>query len=201
MLIAISLSSLPFAPMGRPDLRASDADREEVVGQLRRHAEAGRLTVDELDERCSQALSAVTLGELGALTRDLPREPAPASRHPTRPPPRMPGKHHFADTWRAPTTAEHAMGALMEHVAPPLARHGYRLVERTPHRLAFVRERRPVWTILVAVFLFPIGLFALLYKDREQITIDLHPEGRSTLVSAAGIAPLDVRRAFATLEA
>ena len=185
--------------MDRSDLRASDADRESVVTQLRRHAEAGRLTVDELDERCSQAFSAVTLGELGALTRDLPDEQPPASQ-PTRTPPRIPGKYHFAETWRAPSTAEHTMGELMEHVAPPLARHGYRIVERTPYRLSFARERRPVWTILVAIFLFPLGLFALLYKDREQITIDLHPEGRTTLVSAAGIAPLDVRRAFATLE-
>ena len=185
--------------MSRPDIRASDAERDEVVTLLRRHAEVGRLTVDELDERCSAALSAVTLGELGALLRDLPDDqPHP---HPVRNPPRMPGKHHFAETWRAPSTAERTMSELMEHVAPPLARHGYRLVERTPYRLAFSRDRRPVWTILVAVFLFPFGLLALLYKDSEQITIDLHPEGRSTLVSAAGIAPLDVRRAFATLEA
>jgi Domain of unknown function (DUF1707) len=184
--------------MDRPDVRASDADRDEVVTLLRRHAEAGRLTVDELDERCSQALSAVTLGDLGALLRDLPGEPPP--HQPARTPPRMPGKYHFAETWRAPSSAERTMGELMEHVAPPLARHGYRLVERTPYRLAFTRERRPVWTFLVAIFVFPIGLLALLYKDREQITIDLHPEGRSTLVSVAGIAPLEVRRAFAMLE-
>ncbi len=31
--------------------------------------------------------------------------------------------------------------------------------------------------------------------------IDLQPAGKDTLVSATGIAPLEVRRAFATLEA
>jgi hypothetical protein len=187
--------------MDRPDLRASDADRDEVVTLLRRHAAVGRLTVDELDARCAQALSAVTVGELGRLVGDLPREAPPAPPAPGRTPPRMPGKYHFAETWRAPSTAEHTMGELMEHVAPPLARHGYALVSRSPYRLVFVRERRPLWTILVAIFLFPFGLLALLYQDREQIAIDLHPEGRHTLVSATGVAPLDVRRAFAQLEA
>jgi hypothetical protein len=188
--------------MDRPDLRASDADRDEVVTILRRHAEAGRLTVDELDERCSAALSAVTVGELGELLRDLPRErPAAPAPPPVRTPPRVPGKYHFAESWRAPTSAERAMGQLMEHIAPPLARHGYALVDRSPYRLVFVRDRRPVWTFVVAIVLFPFGLFALLYKDREQISIDLHPQGSSTLVSASGVAPLDVRRAFAQLEA
>src|SRR4051794_9677581 len=186
--------------MDRPDLRASDADRERVVGVLRRHAEAGRLTVDELDERCSAALSAVTLGELGALTRDLPREPSPPSA-PARRPPKVPGRYHFAETWRAPSNAESTMAELMEHVAPPLARHGYSLVERSPYRLVFRRSRRPAWTIALAIVLFPFGLLALLYQDSEQIAIDLQAQGTSTLVSATGIAPLDVRRAFAMLEA
>ena len=191
--------------MNRPDVRASDADREQVVARLRGHAEAGRLTVDELDERCSAALSAVTLGDLWVLTRDLPVDP-PGGRGgrdplPARKPPKVPGKYHFAETWRAPSTAERTMGELMEHVAPPLGRHGYALVERSPYRLVFARSRRPVWTFLVAILLFPFGLFALLYQDREQIAIDLQPQGSSTLVSASGVAPLDVRRAFAMLEA
>lgn len=185
--------------MDRPDLRASDADRDEVVTLLRRHAGAGRLTVDELDQRCSAALSAVTVGELGRLLEDLPREPA-APAAPARKPPRVPGKYHFAETWRAPTTAGDAMDALMEYVAPPLTRHGYKLVTQSPYRLVFVRERRPVWTIVLAIVLFPIGLLALIYQEREQISIDLRPQGPSTLVSASGVAPLDVRRAFARLE-
>jgi hypothetical protein len=185
--------------MNRPDLRASDADRDQVVGVLRRHAEAGRLTVDELDERCSAALSAVTLADLRALTRDLPAD-APPAAVPARKPPKVPGKYHFAETWRAPSSAERTMAQLMQHVAPPLARHGYTLTERSPYRLVFRRTRRPAWTILVAIILFPFGLLALLYQDSEQIAIDLQPQGTSTLVSATGIAPLDVRRAFAALE-
>ena len=184
--------------MDRPDLRASDADRDEVVAILRRHAEAGRLTVDELDERCSAALSAVTVGELRVLVHDLPADRAPAA--PARKPPKLPGKYHFAETWRAPSSADRTMRDLMEHVAPPLMRHGFMLADRSPYRLVFKRSRRPVWTILIAIFLFPLGLLALLYQESEQITIDLHPQGSSTLVSASGVAPLEVRRAFAVLE-
>jgi Domain of unknown function (DUF1707) len=55
-------------------IRASDADRERVARILRGHAVAGRLTLEELDERTGRALGARTLGELDALQSDLPRE-------------------------------------------------------------------------------------------------------------------------------
>jgi Domain of unknown function (DUF1707)/2TM domain len=54
------------------DLRASDAEREQVIGDLRAHAGEGRLTVDELDERIGRADGARTRRELAALTADLP---------------------------------------------------------------------------------------------------------------------------------
>ena len=56
----------------RDAVRASDEDRERVVALLRHHRTAGRLSVDELDQRIEQALAARTLGELATLTRDLP---------------------------------------------------------------------------------------------------------------------------------
>jgi Domain of unknown function (DUF1707) len=186
----------------RTALRASDADRERAVDLLRGHAEVGRLTVEELDERCAKALAAKTFGELDGLIEDLPRispppqavTPAPVSR------PKLPGSTHFADTWRAPAGPEAAMRDLMQYVAPPLQRSGYELVERTPHRLVFQRSRRPIWTFVVAILVFPIGLLALLYKDEARIAIDLQPAGDETLVAASGVAPLAVRRAFAELE-
>jgi hypothetical protein len=58
-------------------LRASDADRERVIGRLRDHFAEGRLTHDELDERITAALNARTFGDLRVLMADLP-EPAPA---------------------------------------------------------------------------------------------------------------------------
>lgn len=55
-----------------PALRASDAERERTATLLRDHAAAGRLTPEELDERLDVAYAARTVGELDALTHDLP---------------------------------------------------------------------------------------------------------------------------------
>ncbi|MFD7530337.1 DUF1707 domain-containing protein [Streptomyces sp. NPDC059849] len=52
-------------------MRASDADREAVVEQLREAAAEGRIDMDELDTRLGQALSAKTYAELAPLTEDL----------------------------------------------------------------------------------------------------------------------------------
>ena len=57
----------------RLELRASDADRERVIADLREHAAVGRLTLDELGERTQLALVARTVADLAALDADLPR--------------------------------------------------------------------------------------------------------------------------------
>ena len=59
-------------------MRASDADRDEVVSDLSQHFQAGRLTAEEFDERSGRALTARTWGELGGLLADLPAASAPA---------------------------------------------------------------------------------------------------------------------------
>jgi hypothetical protein len=60
---------------GRPELRASHADRDRVVELLRIAAGDGRLTAEELDERLEAALTARTQRELTVLTADLPAGP------------------------------------------------------------------------------------------------------------------------------
>jgi hypothetical protein len=59
-------------PQSDPTLRASDADRERVAEQLREHAGAGRLSMDELSERLDTVFAARTLGELEPPLADLP---------------------------------------------------------------------------------------------------------------------------------
>ena len=183
------------------DLRASDADRERTVAALRHHAAIGRLTIDELDERSERAYAATTLRELGELQADLPAEVLRPPEQPVRRRrPMVPGKRGFTARWHAPTDSKTTMAELMAHIAPPLERWEYDLVQRFDDRLRFEREVRPGWTILVAVFAFPIGLLALMHRDRERITIDLAETDRGTTLVASGIAPLPVRRAFAELE-
>jgi hypothetical protein len=73
--------------MGDPDVRASDAEREQVADVLRRAAGDGRLAPDELEDRLTAAYGARTRGELGPLTADLPAPPAARGRGVTTGPP------------------------------------------------------------------------------------------------------------------
>jgi len=54
------------------ELRIGDAERDEVTSVLHEHFAQGRLTREELDERLTATLSAKTVGDLRAVTRDLP---------------------------------------------------------------------------------------------------------------------------------
>jgi hypothetical protein len=53
-------------------LRVADADREQLVDELREHALAGRLSSEEMEERIGRAYSAMTRRDLDALRADLP---------------------------------------------------------------------------------------------------------------------------------
>ncbi len=75
--------------MPEPHLRAADADRAAVATLLGRHMSAGRLTVEEYDERLARAYSAKTYGELAEITADLPSSdlaPRPAGATPAAAP-------------------------------------------------------------------------------------------------------------------
>jgi hypothetical protein len=70
-------SDLPATAAGE-ELRASHADRDQVVELLRVAAGDGRLSPEELDDRLERALTARTYAELAALTADLPVMPGAA---------------------------------------------------------------------------------------------------------------------------
>ena len=55
----------------RPDLRASDAEREQTAETLRQAMGEGRLTVEELEDRLRAAYSAPTVRELELLVADV----------------------------------------------------------------------------------------------------------------------------------
>jgi hypothetical protein len=56
-------------------IRASDDDRERTVEVLRDAYAAGRLDLDEFDQRTTAAYAARTWGDLRELTSDLPAQP------------------------------------------------------------------------------------------------------------------------------
>jgi hypothetical protein len=57
---------------GLGHMRASHADREQVIGTLKAAFVQGMLAKDEFDLRVGQTFAARTYGELAALTSDLP---------------------------------------------------------------------------------------------------------------------------------
>jgi len=69
---------------GRGRMRASHADREQVIEVLKAAFVQDRLTKDELDARAGRALAARTYADLAALTADIP--PGPAAAGPAGPP-------------------------------------------------------------------------------------------------------------------
>ena len=75
---------------GRGHLRASHADREQVIDTVKAAFVQGMLTKAELDVRLGQTFAARTCGELAALTADLPAGLAAAGPAPARPARRRP---------------------------------------------------------------------------------------------------------------
>ena len=76
----------------RGHLRASHADRDDVIGTLTTAFVQGRLDKDEFDQRVGDTLSSRTYSELAALTADLPVSLTSARmrRRPAMPQPALP---------------------------------------------------------------------------------------------------------------
>ena len=68
-----------------PDIRASDAEREQVVLSLRDHLLDGRLALEEFTERVERARGARLHGELDAIQSDLPAASATVAAPSRRP--------------------------------------------------------------------------------------------------------------------
>jgi hypothetical protein len=71
-------------------LRIGDAEREATAAELREHFAAGRLTLEEFNQRLDAVFAAKTQADLTRITRDLPHvrsggTPLPSAR--TRPGP------------------------------------------------------------------------------------------------------------------
>jgi hypothetical protein len=182
-------------------MRASDAEREEAVEALRHAVGEGRLDMDEFTERTTKAYLAKTRGELLTLLDDIPAaQLAPRPSAPAQPLPKAPGRAGFTARWLAPARRRQAATELLEFVAPPMRSHGYALELNNEATLIFVHKRRPAWTYVLAVLLFPIGLLALLHTEREEVVFELHEQGDETVINVSVRAPLAIRRALSELE-
>jgi hypothetical protein len=91
---------------GRSHLRASHADREQVIDVLKAAFAQGRLAKDDFDLRVGQVLASRTYGGLDALTADLPpcrRKPGrwiPPGNRMASPPPRSRPRARYSESSR-----------------------------------------------------------------------------------------------------
>jgi uncharacterized protein DUF1707 len=111
----------PWNPRARAHahLRASDADREQVVEVLSAAFVQGRLNLDELTLRAGQALASRTYAELAATIADIPAPqwPAPALPGPARLP--VPAGPPAPPLGRMPASAKAVVWAACAIVAVP----------------------------------------------------------------------------------
>jgi hypothetical protein len=75
----VAEDSVPTVPPGLPVFRASDADRENALGILRRGSAEGRLSYDTFLHRIELALRARGDAELSELLSDLPSQAEPGT--------------------------------------------------------------------------------------------------------------------------
>lgn len=73
------MTATPNHPPRHP-ARVGDRDRDEAADRLSAHAAAGRLSVDELEERLERVHGAVFAGDLVAVESDLPAPFQPPRR-------------------------------------------------------------------------------------------------------------------------
>ena len=100
-------------------MRASHADREQVIDMLKAAFVRGRLAKDEFDLRVGRVLASRTYADLGAVTADIPAGPVRAhSPNPARKPAGMP----------MPTAVRGAVGLMCAGAVLTLADVGIVLV-------------------------------------------------------------------------
>jgi len=148
----------------RPELRASDAERERVAAFLRDQSLEGRLTTDELDERLGRAYRAMTVRELHELVVDLPGSPL------WRPPRRRPAPPAVR---RSPNLAPLAIAACVVLVAPWLLGVAASVV--LAMGIAFVAVLFALALVLAPVMLIALAVVAVARRHLRRSWGPPHP--------------------------
>jgi hypothetical protein len=112
-------------------VRVGDRERADAADRLSAHAAAGRLTIDELEERLERVQAAVFARDLVAVEADLP---APSRR---REPPRVPSLRALLLLWLLVAVLTTAVSG---HPVAPLFLAAV-LLWRAGHRNRFMTPR------------------------------------------------------------
>jgi hypothetical protein len=164
--------------MGDSNLRVGDSDRDAVARTLRDHCAAGRLSIEEFDERVEAAYRATTRADLSAVTSDLPTaDTAGLKLRRQRRRIFWPGVAPFHEERHLRAACRASFDAAVREIVPRMGMQGFHVVDEvSPRRLRFLSDS---------------GL---------MLTVMFHPAvDDGTIVTAFGHAPRAVRKAFATL--
>ena len=128
-----------------PEIRASDAERAAVADALQAHCAAGRLQVEELEQRLAAALSARTVDELQAQVEDLPRQgPVSDSAHRVRSgkvKPGLPGLRNFRQSREFSVDPGRSFRQALEHILPVMVAGGFDVISRVDQELLVFQRR------------------------------------------------------------
>jgi hypothetical protein len=78
---------------------------------------------------------------------------------------------------------------LYEECAPAFTGSGWALEHFGPERVSWINEYRPVWTKVLAVLLFPLGLALLLITEQRECSVSLVPTQAGTALTVTGKPP------------
>jgi hypothetical protein len=168
-------------------LRASHADREQVVDVLKAAFVQGRLTQDELDVRVGQALAARTCAGLAALTADLPAEPGRTPAPAPAPAPARTQPHH-----RAVKVGAGAIGAVI------LVTSGTAAAMGQPVAAVALAVGIVLLTAVATAFVAALIAVALkvesIHRDRSRGQLPPGPASGADGPASAGPPPADPAR-------
>ena len=64
----------------------------------------------------------------------------------------------------------------------------YKPIMHSPQGVTLQRKKIPIWAIVVAIFLFPLGLVALFAREENTVGIGIEPVAGGTRVTIGGQA-------------
>ena len=170
-----------YGPQGlsrtQASLRASDADREQLVDVLKGAFAEGRLSQDEYTERMERAYTAKTYGELALLSADLPAQ-MPSSY----PAYRSPGTNSLAVASLVFGVAEFFTAGLTAVPAVVLGHKARRQIRTTGEQGSGMATAGLIlgWTA--------IGLFALLVAVAVLAAVALNAHGTGPATGGLNVA-------------
>ncbi|MDX6590612.1 MAG: hypothetical protein QOI84_1886 [Solirubrobacterales bacterium] len=89
---------------------------------------------------------------------------------------KVPIRYTASLPWAPQDSAPHVVAS----VTPVMQGWGYRIDSQGPAAVVFANSYRPMWLAFPVIFLFPIGLLALLYKKTIEVSFNFVPVADGT---------------------